>query len=96
MRGSGAQARRGLSRAISIVTAVVVLVIVAGILLVVLEANQDNDLVSLINDVAEALVAPFENLFTLDERKTEVAVNWGIAAVVYLIVGRILAAIAAP
>jgi hypothetical protein len=96
MRGSGAQARRGLSRAISVVTAVVVLVIVAGILLVVLEANPDNDLVSLINDVADALVGPFENLFTLDERKTEVAVNWGIAAVVYLVVGRILAAIAAP
>ncbi len=96
MRGSGAQVRRGLSRAISIVTAVVVLVIVAGILLVVLEANPDNDLVSLINDVADALVGPFENLFTLDERKTEVAVNWGIAAAVYLVVGRILAAIAAP
>lgn len=96
MSGSGTQARRGLSRAISIVTAVVVLVIVAGILLVVLEANPDNDLVSLINDVAEALVGPFENLFTLDERKTEVAVNWGIAALVYLVVGRILAAIAAP
>jgi hypothetical protein len=96
MRGSGAQARRGLSRAISVVTAAVVLVIVAGILLVVLEANPDNDLVSVINDVADALVGPFENLFTLDERKTEVAVNWGIAAAVYLVVGRILAAIAAP
>ncbi len=77
MRGSGAGARRGLSRAISIVTAVVVLVIVAGILLVVLEANPDNDLVSLINDVADALVGPFENLFTLDERKTEVARELG-------------------
>jgi hypothetical protein len=96
MRTSGAKARLGLSRAISIIATVIVLVIVAGILLVVLEANPDNDLVSLVDEVAEWLVGPFENLFTLDERKTEVAVNWGIAAAVYLVVGRILAALARP
>lgn len=95
-RSSSARARLGLSRAISIVTTVVVLLIVAGILLVVLEANPDNGLVSFVTDVAETLVGPFEKLFTLDERKTQVAVNWGIAAAVYLVVGRILAGIAAP
>lgn len=96
MRSSSATARLGLSRAISVVTSVVVLLIVVGILLVVLEANPGNDLVSLVTDVAETLVGPFERLFTLDERKTEVAVNWGIAALAYLVVGRLLAAIAAP
>lgn len=95
-RSPSARARLGVSRAISIVTTVVVLLIVAGILLVVLEANPDNGLVSLVTDVAETLVGPFERLFTLDERKTEVAVNWGIAAVVYLLVGRLLASLAAP
>ena len=96
MRGSGAQVRRALARAISIVVTVVVLLIVAGILLIVLEANPDNGIVSFVTDVAETLVGPFERLFTLDDRKTEVAVNWGIAAVVYLVVGRVLAAIVAP
>ncbi len=96
MRSSGASARLTVSRAIAIVTSVVVLLIVVGILLVVLEANPDNGLVSFITDVAETLVGPFERLFTLDERKTQVAVNWGIAAAVYLVVGRILAAIVAP
>jgi hypothetical protein len=95
-RKPSARARLAVSRAISIVATVVVLLIVAGILLVVLEANPDNGIVSFVTDVAETLVGPFEKLFTLDDRKTEVAVNWGIAAVVYLVVGRVLASIAAP
>ncbi|CAN5736123.1 hypothetical protein BH24ACT25_BH24ACT25_00040 [soil metagenome] len=92
----GARARTGVARAISIVTTVVVLFIIAGIVLFVLEANQSNDIVSVINDVAEALAGPFEDLFTLDEQKVEVAVNWGLAALVYAIVGRVLARLAAP
>lgn len=96
MRGGAAGARRGLSRAISVIASVVVLLIVVGILLIVLEANQGNDIVSFITDLAEALVGPFENLFSLDDRKADVAVNWGIAAVVYLVIGRVLAGIAAP
>lgn len=95
-RKPSARARLAVSRAISIVATVVVLLIVAGILLVVLEANPDNGIVSFVTDVAETLVGPFEKLFTLDDRKTQVAVNWGIAAVVYLVVGRVLASIAAP
>ncbi len=92
----GARARTGLARAISIVTTVVVLFIIAGIVLFVLEANKSNDIVSVINDVAEALAGPFEDLFTLDDQKLEVAVNWGLAALVYAIVGRVLARLAAP
>ncbi len=92
----GASARTGVARAISIVTTVVVLFIIAGIVLFVLEANKSNDIVSVINDVAEALAGPFEDLFTLDEQKLEVAVNWGLAALVYAIVGRVLARLAAP
>ena len=92
----GARARTGVARAISIVTTVVVLFIIAGIVLFVLEANKSNDIVSVINDVAEALAGPFEDLFTLDEQKLEVAVNWGLAALVYAIVGRVLARLAAP
>lgn len=94
--GRGAGARTALARVISIVTTVIVLFIIAGIVLFVLEANRSNDIVSVINDVAEALVGPFEDLFTLDEKKVEVAVNWGLAALVYAIVGRVLARLAAP
>ncbi len=90
---TGVVFRRSVARAISLVTTAVVLVIVAGILLIVLEANQSNDIVSVVNDVAEFLVDPFDRLFTLDDRKGEVAINWGIAAAVYLVVGRIAAGI---
>jgi predicted membrane protein len=93
---SGAKAREGAARAISILTTVIVLFIVTGIILFVLEANQSNDIVSVINDVAKFFVGPFENLFTLDEQKVEVAVNWGLGALVYAIVGRILARLVAP
>ena len=93
---SGARARAGAARAISILTTIIVLFIVVGIVLVVLEANRSNDIVSVIFDVAEFFVDPFENLFTLDDRKVEVAVNWGLGALVYAIVGRILARLVAP
>lgn len=96
MTGGATGARRVLARVISVITTIVVLLIVAGILLIVLAANPSNDIVSFITDVGETLVGPFENLFNLDDRKAEVAVNWGIAAVVYLVIGRILAGIAAP
>jgi hypothetical protein len=66
-------------------------IIVAGILLVVFNANQGNDIVSAIHDAARWLVGPFDGMFTLDSSKTTIAVNWGIAAVVYLIVAAMLA-----
>lgn len=83
--------RDGVARVILLVARVVALIIVVGILLVVLEANPENDIVSLVADVAEFLVGPFEALFELMDRKLEVGVNYGIAAIVYLVVGGLLA-----
>lgn len=91
-----ASARARVARAILTVARVVALLIVVGILLVVLEANPANELVSLLLDVAETLVGPFERLFTLDDRKVEVGVNWGVATVAYLVIGRILARLVGP
>lgn len=93
---TGARARAGAARAISILATIIVLVIVAGIVLVVLEANRSNDIVATVLDVAEFFVGPFEDLFTLDDRKVEVAVNWGLGALFYAIVGRVLARLVAP
>ncbi|MDQ6915639.1 MAG: hypothetical protein M3155_07500 [Actinomycetota bacterium] len=69
----------------------VVVVIVAGILLVVLGANPSNDIVSTISDWGRTLVGPFKDLFSIKNHKTNIGVNWGIAAVVYLIAGSIVA-----
>jgi hypothetical protein len=80
-----------LAQAIEIALAVVAAIIAIGVLLVVLEANPSNDIVKAIDDAAQWLVGPFNDFFTLDDRKLEVAVNWGLALVVYVIVGRTIA-----
>src|SRR4051794_13805585 len=80
-----------LARGVDIVVAIVALIIAVGILLVVLEANPANDLVKAVHDAARWLVGPFADVFTLDDRKLMVAVNWGLALVVYVVVGRLVA-----
>lgn len=67
------------------------LLIVLGIVFVVLEANPDNSIVSFVLDVADFLVGPFDALFTPKDEKLEVAINYGIAAVIYVIVGSLIA-----
>jgi uncharacterized protein YggT (Ycf19 family) len=80
-----------LARMVRLVTMLVVGVIVAGILLHVLGANSSNAIVSVVYDVCRPLVAPFKSLFNLSDPKAQIAVNWGIAAVVYGAVGMLLA-----
>jgi hypothetical protein len=70
---------------------IVAAIIVAGILLVVLKANPTNDIVSAVHDAAKALVGPFDGMFSLDSAKATIALNWGIAALVYLILGALIA-----
>ena len=66
-------------------------VIVAGIVLVLLDANMGNVIVRDIHDAASFLVGPFKNVFSPKSHKVDVAVNWGLAAVVYLLVGSLIA-----
>jgi hypothetical protein len=89
-RGAAYGALGVLARVIDIAVAVVAVIIAVGVLLVVLEANRSNDIVDLIHDAGSWLVGPFKDFFTLDDRKLEVAVNWGLALAVYVIVGRLV------
>ena len=86
-----ALARASLARAVILAASAVALVLLLGIVLVVLEANRSNDIVQVARDAAAFLAGPFDGLFTLDSNKAEKAVNWGIAAVVWLALGRLLA-----
>ena len=88
---SVAAATRTLARLIRLAAGVIAALIVLGILFVVLEANPDNTIVSAVDDAARALVGPFDGMFELDNAKTAIAVNWGIAAFAYLIVGALIA-----
>ena len=80
-----------LARIVKLVTAVVVGFIVLGIALHLLDANSGNALVGFVHDVAGWLVTPFKGIFNLSDQKAQIAVNWGLAAVVYAIVGGLLA-----
>jgi hypothetical protein len=81
----------GVARIVSLITAVVVGLIVVGIVLVLLEANRDNAIVDWLVGAAGWLTQPFHDIFSMDGHKQQVAVNYGLAAVVYALVGGFIA-----
>ena len=80
-----------LANVVDVVVAVVAVIIALDVVLVVLEANPFNDIVELVHDAGTWVVGPFKDVFSLDDHKLEVAINWGIALVVYVTVGRLVA-----
>jgi hypothetical protein len=67
-------------------------IIVLGIALVLLKANAHNAIVKDIHDAAKALVGPFDGMFTIKQHhRIEIAVNWGIGAVVWFLASRLIA-----
>jgi hypothetical protein len=79
-----------LARIVQLVASVVVLIIIAGILLVVLKANPTNTVVSDVHSWARSLAGPFDGIFSFHNAHTAIAVNWGIAVVVYLLVAGLI------
>jgi hypothetical protein len=79
------------ARLIRLMAALVVAVIVAAILLRLTSANPHNAVVSHVHDAARTLVGPFSNVFSLRDPQAALAVNWGLAALVYLLAGHALA-----
>ncbi len=95
--------RARLAQVIWVAAAVCALFLAVGALLIALDANQDNALVKVVLDVADAVdldVFSRDNgVFTFDgaDAATKSALaNWGLAAVAYLIVGRIVERIVRP
>jgi hypothetical protein len=86
-----AKARASIARAVILIAGLVAAVLLLGILLVLLEADRSNDIVKAVHDVASFLAGPFDGLFTFDRRRVATAVNWGIAAVVWYALGRVIA-----
>ena len=96
-RRGGGTAGRGfangaglLARVVQLVVGVVVLIIVVGIVLVLLKANPTNSIVSDVHGWARSLAGPFDGIFSFHNAHTAIAVNWGIAAVVYLLIGGLI------
>lgn len=79
-----------IARIVRLVAGIVVGLIVIGIVLVVLGANESNQIVSWFHDAASWLAGPFKNVFHLKNAKANTAVNWGLAAVVYALVAALI------
>jgi hypothetical protein len=75
---------------VGLASVVVALVLVVYIVLVVFRANPKNVLVHDVKDLARPLAWIFRDLFTPKSPRVRVLVNYGIAAVVYLVAGRLI------
>jgi len=76
---------------VRLIVTIIVVIIVAGIVLVLLKATPPNTIVSDVHDAAHWLAGPFNGIFSFHNARVALAVNWGIAAVVYAVVGGLIA-----
>ncbi|TDO52611.1 hypothetical protein EV643_102450 [Kribbella sp. VKM Ac-2527] len=90
--GSGVKRFRNLIASLVWLLAVVAAAVLAlGALFTALDqTNQSNEIVEWVLARGHDLVGPFKDLFRLETAKNTLLVNWGIAALVYLIAGKIV------
>lgn len=79
------------SRAIVLVADVLAFVLVLWIVLDLLDANRANSLVDLVHSAADWLAGWSYDLFTFSRDWVQVVVGYGLAAVVYVLVGHAVA-----
>jgi hypothetical protein len=90
--GSGVRRLRNLIASLIWLAAVIAAAVLAlGALFTALDqTNQSNEIVRWVLERGHDLVGPFKDLFRLETAKNTLLVNWGIAALVYLVAGKIL------
>jgi hypothetical protein len=94
--------RKGVKRVTDAVAAfvriaamVICILLALHIAFVVFSANGDNAIVRTVNTWADWFAWRFRDMFVPKDHRVEVLVNYGIAAVVYLIAGRVIAGLIA-
>ena len=80
----------GIARFISAVFAVIAIILIVHIVLVFADASTTSTVVKDIADFATKLAWGFKSLFSFDSAKLTVFVNYGLAALAYLVVGGVL------
>ena len=94
--------RRRVASVIWLIAVVCALFLAIGALLIALDANEKNRIVQFVLDGAARLDGPFSRtngIFTFAGKNAEVKsalVNWGLAAIVYLVIGQIIDRIIRP
>ncbi len=84
-----------LARLVRSIAGLIALLIVVAIVLFLVGANPANAVVTDIHDAAAWFVGPFKNLFSIHNAKLAMVINWGLAALVYVIVGGLIASLLA-
>jgi len=79
-----------MARFVSAVFAVIAVILTVHIVLVLADASTTSTIVKDIGDVAAKLAWGFKSLFSLDSVKLTVFLNYGLAALAYLLVGGVL------
>ncbi len=80
-----------LATVIRAIAAIFAIILVVHIVLVMGSANPDNSITKLIGDLARPLALGFKGLFSPENPKTMVLVNFGLAAIFWLVLGALLA-----
>ena len=68
-------------------------ILVLHIVFVMFKGNPSNNIVSHVKDYADSLAGPLKDLFTFKNPKTNTLINYGIAAIVWVAVGRLIASL---
>jgi hypothetical protein len=92
------------ARAVRIIFGILAAILAIGAVLVVLHSNinESNSLVKFIEDTADNISGPFsrtDGIFHFTGKgavSKNALLNWGIAAIVYLLIGRVLANLIEP
>ncbi|WP_433468568.1 hypothetical protein [Spirillospora sp. CA-128828] len=75
---------------IRVITGFVAAIFLLHIVFVVFEANQGNGFVHGVYNFAKVLVLGLGDVFTPDDAKLGVALNYGLAALLYVVVGQLV------
>ncbi len=76
--------------AVRVIAMIICVLLALHIAFVVFKANDDNSIVRTVNDWADWFAWRFRDMFVPKDERVAVLVNYGIAAVVYLIAGRVV------
>ncbi|WP_034267522.1 hypothetical protein [Haloechinothrix halophila] len=78
---------RGINGLISVVTGLFAVALAIHVILVAGEANMGNSFAQFVTNLAGAVDLGLSNLFTMANEKLQVALNEGIAALLWLVIG---------
>ena len=75
---------------VRVVVSVVLTIFLLHVLFVVFDANQGNEFVSVVYVLAKTLVLGLGDVFTPDDAVLGVVLNYGLAALVYVVIGQLI------